>query len=650
MFKVYKYGILAPTINADLVFSQMRDAHRYHNKLIDIEKGRRFFIRLVTRQFDQNVKLLEVKMKEADELELKIAKEIKSQHSQMRSRFSTKTDKDDLKVARANKKELKKQLFEARKLAKQDHYIINALSMINDAAKESVKFEYNRRSIFWGTAQLINDAMEATRKMPLYDGEKDNDPKFVRWDNVGSIGVQIQKSKNDDNTVSLGLKCENIFGNHTFIKIDPVDDKAFNGFSRSERRKNNKTVLHIRIGSDKSAKPIWASFPMIMHRSLPDGGVIKTVSLHKKRYGTREEWTVCFTVDMSAVAESSTNTSDTIALDIGWRDMKDVSGNTTHFRLGKTRDDKNNVAEVNLPAYIIDGIKKARELKGLRDDKFNFIKNELSLFINKNESILPDWLKRETKTLSNWKSCVRLSKLVETWSNNRFSGDENIFGKRGEWDKVNKIMIDGTGLDGWRYHDFHLETWEGNQRTKAIRRRKEFYRIKASELAKKYKTLVLENFNISDVSKKSAPDEKEDLQKVRSNKTLAAPSELRLSLVNAFGINNIIKIDPKGTSYTCHLCSSKENLDSSTYMHTCSNCKKTWDREDNATANLLARYRDSLGDGENAVPARKDENDNEINVVQESRYQRRSRAKQEKVARQVAARKEEVNVAETLIS
>lgn len=574
MFKVYKYGVLAPNVNADLVFNQMRNAHKYHNKLIDIERGRRFFTRLVTREFDQNVKLLEAKVKEADELELKIAKEIKSQHSQMRSRFSTKTDKDDLKVARTNKKELKKQLFEARKLAKQDPYIISALSMINDSANESVKFERERCSVFWGTYLLVEDAVSASRKMPLYDGEKDNDPKFVRWDNTGTIGVQIQRSKNDDGTISLGLNCNAIYGNSTFIKINPVDEKAFHSLSRSERRKNQKTTLHIRVGSDKSMKPIWASFPMIMHRPLPDGGVIKTVSIHKKRYGTREEWTVCFTIDMSNVRENSINTSGAVALDIGWREMKDINGKTTYFRLGKTRDDKNNLAEVNLPISIIDGIKKARELKSLRDDKFNLIKNDLLVFISKNESILPDWFKKETKTLSNWKSSVRLSKLVKIWSNNRFTDDNGIFGESGKWDKINKIMIDGSGLEGWRYHDFHLETWEGNQRTKAIRRRKEFYRIKASEFAKQYKTLVLEDFNISDVSKKAEPDEKEDLQKVRSNKTLAAPSELRIALINAFGINNIIKIDPKGTSYICHVCSSKENLDSSTHIHTCYNCKK----------------------------------------------------------------------------
>lgn len=39
--RVYRYGVLAPTKNADVVRAQMRAGHRYKNCLIEIENGRR---------------------------------------------------------------------------------------------------------------------------------------------------------------------------------------------------------------------------------------------------------------------------------------------------------------------------------------------------------------------------------------------------------------------------------------------------------------------------------------------------------------------------------------------------------------------------------------------------------------------------------
>ena len=157
----------------------------------------------------------------------------------------------------------------------------------------------------------------------------------------------------------------------------------------------------------------------------------------------------------------------------------------------------------------------------------------------------------------------------------------------------------------------------------------------------------MEDFDLSDVAQKAEPDEEEDNQKGRSNRTLASPSEFRLAIVNAFLARQgeVIKIDPKGTSYTCHLCNTYQKLDHTTIYHTCSNCNQTWDREDNATANLLKRYCERLSGEENAGGARKDENNNEIKGVQETRYQRRNRAKQEKLARQTTARKDDANPA-----
>lgn len=42
---VYRYGLTAPTENADVVYAEMRQAHTYRNVLVEIERGRRAALR-----------------------------------------------------------------------------------------------------------------------------------------------------------------------------------------------------------------------------------------------------------------------------------------------------------------------------------------------------------------------------------------------------------------------------------------------------------------------------------------------------------------------------------------------------------------------------------------------------------------------------
>jgi len=640
-FRVYQYGLKAPTENAELVREQMFLAHRYHNTLIEIERGRRGAIRTLTRGHNATIRQLEADLLEADALVGKIVREIKTQHSETRSRLSTQTDKEELKVARQKKKEIKSQLIEARYLDKNNPSIINERTNINDLAKEAIKSARKHCGVYWGTSQLIDDAVEASRKMPLYNGEKDNDPSFKPWKHQGSVGVQIQKR--DD---IQGMDVKNVFGADTCFRIDCVNEGAFYAEKRGDRRKQRKTTMRMRINSDDKGKPIWSYFPMTMHRPLPDGGIIKKAKVRLKKIGSREEWSLSITVDMSNVLMTTNNNHEAVAIDIGWRDMKDDNGQTTGFRMCKSRGTDGKIEEIKLDPKIISAIKKANELRGLRDDNFN--KERASFVAWAKVNVLPDWLVKETKTIAQWRSISRLVKLFKQWKNNRFDGDEVIFGVSGKWNKGDKSVITGTGLAGWAYHDFHLWNWEANQRTKAIRRRKEFYRVEASKLAKQYQTLVLEDFDLSDVSQTAEPEAEDDNQRGRSNKTISSPSEFKLALINAFDARNgkIEKVNPKGTSYICHLCKSKEHLDSTFHIHTCSKCHQTWDREDNATANILTLWRERLSDEQNAVSARKDENGNENKGVEETRYQRRNRAKQEKKARLETARNAEANIAE----
>ena len=64
-----------------------------------------------------------------------------------------------------------------------------------------------------------------------------------------------------------------------------------------------------------------------------------------------------------------------------------------------------------------------------------------------------------------------------------------------------------------------------------------------------------------------------------------------------------------------------------------------------AASRSIRNLSEQLGAAKNAVIARSDEKDNESTEIQETRYQRRNRAKQEKALRESVARKAEANAA-----
>src|SRR5690606_14013043 len=88
----------------------------------------------------------------------------------------------------------------------------------------------------------------------------------------------------------------------TRLQVDAIDPRAWSG-TRSERRLHARTTLRIRIGSE-GRDPVWASFPMIMHRPLPPDGIVKQAAVKLARIGTRERWELHVTVQApSFVAE-----------------------------------------------------------------------------------------------------------------------------------------------------------------------------------------------------------------------------------------------------------------------------------------------------------------------------------------------------------
>lgn len=424
-----------------------------------------------------------------------------------------------------------------------------------------------RHGLYWSTYNADEkDLSDGFKLLPL--GE-DSDPKFRRWDGSGRVAVQIQG----------GLAVENLFKTSAAksdgqIEIDPIPDDTFDKDdqehwkkTRGERRRATRTKVRFRVASDEKNHPIWVELPMVLHRPLPPGGVIKEAVLIRRRVACHHYTVLQIKVEANYRTMRS-HGEGTIALDLGWR-----SGN--QLRIGYWYDGKNGDEKL-LPPDIQRNIEHVESLRSTRDDNFNNTKEWFAAWRMKKG--IPEWLTSMTARLTTWKSPGRLAKVALVWRGQRFDGDDGGYER----------------LEAWRKQDKHLWEWEANERKKTIGHRREEYRCFALWLFKNYSCVVLEDFDLRRVAALRQPEEKEKEphRKARHNRVIAAVSVLRLAIKNAaISCGGTVKlVPPEYTTLMCHVCGFTEKWDTAAkVMHTCSNCGATWDQDYNGAVNLYNR-------------------------------------------------------------
>jgi hypothetical protein len=356
-----------------------------------------------------------------------------------------------------------------------------------------------------------------------------------------------------------------------------------------------------------------------MHRPLPEGSVIKRAAVAHRRIGPRDEWSVTVTIEMDDSLRPAVDASaPMVALDLGWRQLPDG------MRIAATFDGTNEEMLV-LPTSVLSQMRKADDLRSIRDKNFDAARAALVTALDgmKTARELPAWFAAATSHVSAWKSPGRLAALAQRWRQARFEGDAEAY----------------DALEAWRYHDYHLWEWESSQRVKALRHRREIYRVFAAGLAKRYSRLIVEDFDLREVARHEEVDSaKAEIAGARSNRQLVAPSELRLALINAFD-GRWEKVPAHGTTFLCHACGAANDWDQAKEIERkCSACGVLWDQDANAARNIFARASGGDGSG-NAGPARDGEKVSDSKPVQESRWVRAKRMRADRDAASEAARK-----------
>lgn len=603
---VFKYGLLTPTVGRDTVEEQLRFAHRYRNELVRVERDRRAMVRQAEEPY--GIRALEGRLKE-----LRLARQ-----SMSRDGIQKAKAKEDKKAATAIGREMSEVkavlqgLRETPELAARMLEINGKPPKPKKAKGEKVSRSDARKDrtpnnglaakakraaragsgVFWGTYLCVEAAAgQSFGEVPwIYDGEEDNDPRFVRWTGEGQLAVQIQSAR----------PLVDVFGNDARVSIAPVDELALTSPVRSERRKAARTTLRMAIAGNARGKSeyVYAEWPMIMHRPLPNGGIIKWVKVSKRMVGPRVEWSCEITIDVpSRKPTSGAGQRDgVVAVVFGWRKVDENKVRVAHWMSSDGTTGALDVLDADLSAEdsdggrggIIDGLRRSNTLRSTRDKNFNEALTTLVEWLKKRDS-MPEWMLEATNRrgsampskaqatahIAQWRSQARLAGLVKVWGRNRFDGDEECF----------------ATLEAWRYHDFHLWQWERSQETNAKRRRREVYRRFAAHLARRFGTIIVDGTDYKEV-KETEPKGGKRGRNPQTMGQMVACGELRDIIKNAASTHGskFEKATAKNTATQCPKCGATDNAHrGDKHMFACAECPFVRDVATVRLLNMLQR-------------------------------------------------------------
>lgn len=579
--KVLKYGLLK-SHDDEVVREQMRLAHRYRNKLVEIERARRAARREV--EIGAGLATASQAVASADAAVAQALAAVSAYKAATRAGSVPAELREALAGHRAALATARAEFRAVRKALREDPALLAACAEVDQRSSEAHKAARAACGVYWGTYLIVEAANDASAKsLPLWDGAAPSDPHFVRWDGEGAVGVQIQ-----------GGMAVAALGESTVVRIVEVEcphgSKADPASRLSQKRR--RVELWLRVGSGEGRAPRWARFPMVMHRPFPEGARIKCVSVVLRTVGPREEWSANFTVETPAPEARTGDVA--VAAHFGWRKMPDGS-----VRVAVYGAEGEAPREVRIPEEALRVSERPDELRGTRDARFNAAIAGFRALRDRAPEGIPAWVIEAAKGV---RSVSRFAPVVRRWAHE--AGLRVTHADYLAWAEPSVDAWTLRDLAIWRYHDHHLWTWECDLRQKVIARRKALYQQVAAQIAQRADVLVVDDFDIRDVATKR---EENDIQAARAQRVRVAPAELRLLIRNAVVSRGgqVVKVNPAGISTVCHVCGTEDQYDRAAHIeHTCSVCGTTWDQDHNALAHLLRRGREQRRLLQDAAPAR----------------------------------------------
>lgn len=621
--RIYSFRCLPPITEANRVEDQFRLGHQYRNALVEIEHKLWASLREV-QLADPVVGDLLRSYEEADAGVENSYDDLKAAKSSVAHPNLT-AERERLVLAKELRASFAEELRAAKKV--REEYLQPGYTAARvEAAKsrKETRHAFIERGLRHGTYDRVENSIKQaikTTKRSLH---------FERYDGTGSIGTQLiatgdggpgiygmtvaELLSRADTRLRLGSPGE--ADAHPRAEVDGVGWSDVGKLGRNLRRHAARTYVDLRLASQPNREPIFARFPVTMHRFLPKDAVIKWAYVVRRRIGRHYEWRFQLTLESEIFRACPLASGEgACAIDLGWRRLFDEEGNQIGLRVGYLVDEMGREREIRAPEDMISRMGKVYDLASIRDKEFEAVRDRLAAWLKGRET--PAWMADRIAGLAQWRAPRKLQALVDAWvgidwnawrtaraagkkcnpadfgsKENRVSGDKGIL----------------TALQAWARQDRHLQNWEEHQRDRLIAHRRELWRVTAAELTRTYATILIEDgtntsadreetMRLPDIPgwERPAPEDGDPSEgrEQRRMSRLAAPGELRSEIVKA-SVKHGATVTVERTADStreCAWCGSIEVFDAHACLeHTCTSCRRTWDQDANAGRNLLHRH------------------------------------------------------------
>lgn len=631
--RIYSYRLLPPITNQALVESQFLLANQFRNALVEIEH--RLWDRFRQIQLDDpDVRPALVVYEGA-------CAAVDNAYDDLRGAKAGVVDpdltvpKERLAAEKIARREAFADLKRAKKKAKKRLKPLYKEARARAFAEiKAARQDYSGRGLRHGAYSLVEKSVaqstDTTTKPPM----------FQRYDGTGSIGTQLTETGAktreavDPDADGIGMTLpELLSGVDTRLRLGQPGESdkhpraevvgkkwsEVGALSRNVRRHAARTYVDLRVASDGRA-PIFARFPVTLHRLPPKDAVIKWAYVVRKRIGHQYEWRFQLTLESPTFDRPPVAIgTGACAVNLGWRRIIDDQGEAVALRAAYVVDELGHEEEIHVPDYsrdrrrgsgrdpapsrldpatkisVLAAIGKCDDLAAIRDKTLERAQLALSQWLSDRGGVPESWTTAEAarpdgsvpKTMaeklrgySAWRAAWKLHRFVDQWQKRRIDGDAEIF----------------ASLCAWAKQDRHLETWQAHQRETVIARRREEWRLVATKLARKYATIVVGESKLTDIDGWEQKDpENGDPSEGREQRRMSricAPGELRAEIEKAVAKTGarVIRHAEKHATRDCFYCGHDEPWDAAPRVdHTCSGCGRTWDQDANYCRNLLKR-------------------------------------------------------------
>jgi hypothetical protein len=459
--RVYEYGCGRGQIDGlEPAIEQMRRRTELWNRMVEIDNDVRARMDALLFAGESEAELSSLREKLRDLL-----------RSGSTGRSDGNAGKDDGKSAETNRlrSAIRSKLEEVKKAHKENAALHRVqLRELDAERKARIREVQAGAGLYWANRAEIGRRYEVARARAIRQGRQ---LRVQRWDETGRIRIHFQR----------GLAVPKAFQENGRLRIDPVPECAWCSSSRAERKRLARTRIRIRVNANEDRSPVWVSMPAVLHRPLPQGGVIRGVSFVRERVGLNWRYRVLITVSEPAFP-SSPKSDKAVGMDLGWRLTSE--GLRVAFWAGEDGQH----GEVVLPASDLSEFKRIGSLQAAIVSAHEHARSLLKAFVDRHS--MPNELRELSEEALRSSSPRALAQLFDAWEESRFRADRRVF----------------TGLRAWHKQHIHLWTWQANLRDQILRSRRELYRRFAADISNRYGSVFVNDIQLRSLTARGCPD------------------------------------------------------------------------------------------------------------------------------------------------